>query len=265
LNTNGATPDRPTAAIIPVFNEQRTIADIVRRTARQVERIIVVDDGSTDGSCEAAGGSGVAILRQPENRGKGAALLRGIEYARNAGAVFVITLDADGQHPPECIPDLLRHADPDHIVIGSRVAGAQAIPTARLWANRTANFFISWAAGHWIEDTQCGFRIYPLRLFDGIRLRANRRSGFVFESEILIEACRNGFQVTPVAVPALYASVLQRPSHFRPVFDVSAIIIMVAGKLLARALCLPGLIRSQRERRRHRLNRPCIQTRDAAL
>lgn len=253
------------AAVIPVYNERLTIADIVRRTSRYVDQIIVVDDGSTDGSLETLDGLDVQILRSPGNHGKGEALLRGIEVARNAGAAFVITLDADGQHPPECVPDFLKNLDPDCIVVGARVAKAGTSPTARLRANRVANFFISWAAGHWIQDTQCGYRIYPVGVFDHIRPRNRRRSGFVFESEVLIEACRNGFRVIPVPIPALYASVLQRPSHFRPVFDIAAIVIMVAGKLITRGFFISGLIRCLRERRRHDRRRPCIRTPDTAL
>lgn len=252
-------------AVIPVFNEVRTIEDIVRRTARHLGRIIVVDDGSTDGSAEALAGLAVEILRLPGNRGKGEALLRGIEAARAAEADYVVTLDADGQHPPECLPDFLHALAPDRIAVGSRIPDPRSTPGARLRANRVANFFISWAAGHWIPDTQCGFRAYPVRVFDRIRLKHGRRSGFVFESEILIEACRNGFRVTPVPVPALYASVLQRPSHFRPVFDIAAIVIMVTGKLLARGFYPSGFLRARRERRTQHPAQPCIRTPDAAL
>jgi glycosyltransferase involved in cell wall biosynthesis len=254
------------AAVIPVFNEAKTIADIVRRAAAQVDRVIVVDDGSTDGSLDALAGLGVEIVRHPENRGKGAALLSGIERARARGAAYAITLDADGQHPPECIPDMLARTDPRTIVLGSRMADAGAMPIARLRANRTANFFISWAAGHWIDDTQCGFRVYPLSVFAAIRFRPHRRSGFVLESEVLIDACRAGYRVVPAAVPALYGPVLQRPSHFRPVFDIAAIVIMVTGKLAAWGFYPLGLIRSQRQRRaRRRAEETCIRKRDAAV
>ena len=256
---------KPIVAVIPVFNERDTIADIVRRTMSLVDRTIVVDDGSTDGSHLALDGLDVQLIRQPVNQGKGAAPLRGIDSARSIGAEFVVTLDADNQHPPECIPDLLRQADTAHIVIGSRAADAGRIPTVRLRANRTANFFISWACGHWIEDTQCGFRVYPTGVFDRIRLRRRRLSGFVFESEVLIEACRQGIRVTPVPIPALYAEVLQRPSHFRPVFDIAAIVIMVTGKLVVRAFFIPGLIRSQRERRGVSRERSCNRNQNRPL
>lgn len=260
-----ASPQSPVAAVIPVYNERATVADVVRRTLPFVDRVIVVDDGSTDDSARALDGLGIELIRQPVNGGKGAALMRGIEAAKAGGARFAVTLDADGQHPPEHIPDLLRQADDAHIVIGSRAADAARIPASRLFGNRAANFFISWACGHWIEDTQCGFRVYPLGLFDRLRLRRDRRSGFVFESEVLIEACRRGCRVTPVPVPALYAEVLQRPSHFRPFSDVTAIVIMVTLKLLARAFYPAGLLRAMRECRAASHAPSCIRQDDGPL
>jgi len=162
--------------------------------------------------------------------------------------------------------ELLARTDPQTIVLGSRMADAGAMPKARLRANRTANFFISWAAGQWIDDTQCGFRVYPLSVFAAVRLRPRRHSGFVMESEVLIEACRAGYRVVPAAVPALYGPVLQRPSHFRPVFDIAWIVIMVTGKLAAWGFYPPGLVRSQRQRRaRRRAEETCIRKRDAAV
>lgn len=262
MSTEPGSGAQPVAAIVPVFNEAKTITDIATRAAAHVDRVVIVDDGSTDGSAAALAGIAVETIRHPENRGKGAALLSGVARARALGAAFVVTLDADGQHPPECIPALLRGADSRTIVVGSRMGAAGSIPKARLRANRTASFFVSWAAGQWIDDTQCGFRVYPISLFDRVPLRPRRRSGFVMESEVLIEACRAGFRVVSVPVPALYADVLQRPSHFRPVYDIAAIVIMVTGKLVARAFYPAGLIRSQRQRR---AIESCIRNRDAAV
>ncbi len=236
------------AAVIPAFNEAGTIGQVVRRTVGLVERTIVVDDGSSDGTLARVEGLGVQVIRHDRNRGKGESLLTGIRAAEEAGCDYVVTLDADGQHPPECIPQLVTIADPKIIVLGSRTAASDAIPRVRYGANQTANFFISWAAGHWMSDTQCGFRVYPVGLFREVRLRRGRASGFVLESEVLIEACRAGYSVTAVPVPALYDSVLQRPSHFRPVRDTTATVGMVTWKILTWGLFPQGLLRAQRQR-----------------
>ncbi len=236
------------AAVIPAFDEAKTIADVVRRTIGLVERTIVVDDGSGDGTLACLEGLDVQTIRHDRNRGKGESLRSGIRAAEEAGCDYVVTLDADGQHPPECIPQLVAMADSKIIVLGSRTASNDAIPVVRYSANQAANFFISWAAGHWMSDTQCGFRVYPVGLFREVRLRQGRASGFVLESEVLIEACRAGYRVTAVPIPALYGSVLQRPSRFRPVRDTAATVGMVTWKILERGLCPRSLLRARRER-----------------
>ena len=236
------------AAVIPAYNEAKTIAGVVARTVGLVERTIVVDDGSNDGTLACVEGLGVQTLRHDRNLGKGESLLTGIRAAEEAGCDYVVTLDADGQHPPECIPQLVALADPKVIVLGSRTASGEAIPMVRYRANQTANFFISWAAGHWMPDTQCGFRVYPVALFRKVRLQRNRASGFVLESEVLIEACRAGYRVTAAPIPALYDSVLQRPSRFRPIRDTAATTMMVAWKILTRGFFPLGLLRARREK-----------------
>lgn len=238
----------PVSAVIPFYNEAKTVAGIVERVAKHVDHVVVVDDGSTDGSAETLSGLDVHMVRHPVNRGKGASLLSGIDAARQLGAKFVISVDADGQHSPEYIPELLKKAEAETLVVGAREPTTDPMPPVRRFANRTANFFISWASGCWIQDTQCGFRIYPVSVIDRVPLHRQRRSGFVMESEVLIEACRAGYSIASVPIPALYASVLQRPSHFRPGYDVTAIVFMVAAKLLSRAMYFPGLIRCQRQR-----------------
>lgn len=235
-------------ALIPAYNEARTIRDQLDRTLHFVGHVILVDDGSTDGTADLVNRPEVLVKRQPVNFGKGESLILGFQEARNAGYDFVMTLDADGQHRPEDIPRLLARASSDTIVVGSRMSQAHLIPKSRYRANQTANFFISWAAGQWIQDTQCGFRVYPIGLFDKIHLRRQRRSGFVTESEILIEASRAGYRVVTVPVPALYEAVLKRPSHFKPVRDIAAIVLMVTGKLLARWTYPSGLVRSWKQR-----------------
>lgn len=231
--------------VIPAYNEGATIRDVALRALAQCPRVVVVDDGSTDDTHAALAGLAVTVLRNPVNEGKAAALWRGMQHALREGADAVITLDGDGQHRPEDIPRLMEAASrlPACIVIGSRMAQAAAFPRKRLLANRTANFWISWASGYSIEDSQSGFRLYPAALLRDIELAHDHAHGFVFESEILIEAARRGIYSVPVAIEAIYARAA-RPSHFRSVIDVMRITRMVAWKLLSRGLYLQGFVRA---------------------
>ncbi len=236
------------AVVIPAYNEASTIADVVREAHRWVDRIVVVDDGSTDGTAAQLGGLPVRVLRHAQNAGKGASLWDGMRQARAHGASAVITLDADGQHRPEDIPRLLAAAadHPDGMIIAARLRHRERVPGARRFANAMADFWISWAAGCAIADTQSGFRLYPAALIDGLAGVARRSSGFVFESEALIEAAaRLGFRPVAVPVDALYPADT-RPSHYRPWADTARIVRMVAGKLLTRGMYPQGLFRSLR-------------------
>ena len=233
------------AAIIPAFNEARTIRDVVERTLREVPWLIVVDDGSTDGTSRMLEGLAVTLLRNERNSGKSASLARGMDHALGEGAEAVVTLDGDGQHRPEDIARLLaaHRNDPQALVIGSRLRDGANIPLGRYLANRFANFWIAWAAGQPIADSQSGFRVYPAALFREFIPLARHDSGFVFESEILIDAGRRGVRLVDVPITVIYPQRARR-SHFRPVLDIARIARMVAWKLVSRGLFLSGLIRS---------------------
>jgi glycosyltransferase involved in cell wall biosynthesis len=236
--------------VIPAYNEARTLADVVARARAAAPCVVVVDDGSTDGTAaiaaDLAARPGVKALRHARNLGKGAALLTGIRDALAAGARRIVTLDADGQHRPEDVAALVAAArrQPAAIVVGSRRAdGHRHAPRARYWANRTADFWISWAAGRRIEDTQSGFRLYPASVIRDLLARLGDRRGFVLESELLIEAGRAEVAITAVPIPALYGTVTQRASHFRPLRDIPPIVAMVAAKLVRSGLYPRGLWR----------------------
>jgi len=235
----------PIAAVIPAFNEARTIRDVAERVWRQIPFVVVVDDGSTDGTGAALVGLPVTLLRNDANRGKAVSLARGAEYALAQGAGAILTLDGDGQHCPEDIPRLVavHEQNPGALVIGSRLHDRDRIPRDRYLANRFANFWIAWAAGEPVADSQSGFRIYPASLLRAFRPRRDRASGFVFESEILIEAGRRGVRILDVPVATVYPERARR-SYFRPVLDIARITRMVAWKLLSRGLYLSGLIKS---------------------
>ena len=235
------------AAVIPAYNEVATIGDVAERTLALLRSVIVVDDGSTDGTAAALASLPVTLVRNPRNLGKAASLWRGIALALAEGVAAVVTLDADGQHRPEDIPRLLEahRRDPAALVIGARLHDNSGIPSERYYANRFANFWIAWAAGQRMKDSQSGFRAYPASLLRALPARMGRAAGFVFESEVLIEAGRRGTRLEWVPIPAIYEA-RGRPSHFRPIVDVALITRMVAWKLLSRGFYLPGLIRSLR-------------------
>jgi glycosyltransferase involved in cell wall biosynthesis len=241
------------AVVIPAYNEAATIRGVAARALSQIATVIVVDDGSTDGTTHALENLPVILLRNSENCGKAASLWLGSQEAVRRGARFIVTLDGDGQHSPEDIPKLVSaHASAgESIIIGSRLHAKAEIPPLRYWANRTANFWISWAAGCPIEDTQSGFRIYPCRLITKTNLRHDHAHSFVFESEILIEAQRLAVGIVCVPVNVSYTQ-LPRRSHFRPVMDIARIVRMVGGKLLTRGLNPGGLLRIVQHRLRRK-------------
>lgn len=233
------------AVVIPAYNEANTIREVVEHALQQCSQVIVVDDGSQDGTAQALAGLPITLLHNAQNQGKAASLWRGMQHGLKRGVDGVVTLDGDGQHDPRDIPRVLQVAQrfPAHIVIGARLHEKANIPKRRYYANRFANFWIAWAAGYPIADSQSGFRYYPAALLRQVHPAHARQHSFVFESEILIAGGRLGYQSVAVPIAAVYPE-NARPSHFRPVLDILRITRMVAWKLISRGLFLGGLLRS---------------------
>jgi glycosyltransferase involved in cell wall biosynthesis len=231
--------------VIPAYNEAATIRDVASRVLRQNTQVIVVDDGCTDGTADLLVGLAVIVLKNPANCGKAASLWRGFQHALGAGACGVVTLDGDGQHEPEDIPRLLAEAasHPNYVIIGARRRDQRRATFWRYVANRVADFWISWAAGHLFEDSQSGFRVYPASLLRKVKIKHGKARSFVFESEILIEATRLGYRSLPVPIEALRRPGARR-SYFRPVLDIARITRMVGWKLISRGMFPIGLYRS---------------------
>lgn len=241
-------PRKPNSSywvVIPAYNEAETVRNVAMRARQQVTRVVVVDDGSSDGTAQMLAGLDVTVLHNQTNLGKAGSLARGFAYALGQGAVGVITLDADGQHAPEEISSFINASimNPDAFLIGARRRDQRKASFLRYLANRIADFWVGCAAGQLIEDSQSGFRLYPAQLLREVTILHNRNRSFVYESEIVIEAARRGFACRNVAV-----SVTRRagpsPSHFRPIVDIARITRMVAWKLISKRMCLSGLYRS---------------------
>lgn len=254
-------PEKNAIAIIPAYNEAGTIRSVASRTLRYVDCVVVVDDGSTDLTAAALRELPVTVLRHPRNLGKAAAIRRGMQYAVAQGSGAIITLDGDGQHDPADIPTLLamHRRDPHAIVIAARRRHRHNIPRLRALAQRIADGWISLAAGCAVEDSQSGFRLYPVSAWTAAGWPCDPASGFVFESEILIEAGRSGIPIRSVPVSAIYGRHL-RQSHFQSGRDIAAITRMVAGKLLADWLRLSAA----RLRRRRTDSKACPSPDEAA-
>jgi glycosyltransferase involved in cell wall biosynthesis len=222
-----------------------TVGDVAVRARRYCPNVIVVDDGSTDGTGKALAGLDITLLVNEKSEGKAHSLWRGFQHALAHGASAVVTLDADGQHAPEEIPLFMTMTakDPDAFLIGARRCEQRKRSPWRFVANRVADFWISWAAGRPIEDSQSGFRLYPAGLLRTLTAKHGRQRSFVFESEVLIEAGRRGVRCRHVPIQVAQRTGLRR-SHFRPVSDIARITAMVGMKLLARGLYPQGLYRS---------------------
>lgn len=232
-----------TTALVPAHNEALTIYDIVAGVRTRVDRVIVIDDGSTDGTAELLAEMDVTVVRHETNAGKGHRLHEGLELAFSEGADQVLTLDADGQHDPASIDAFLNAAatNPGNLIIGDRFAQKARMPFHRALANSFGSFFISWACVQKIRDAQCGMRLYPSRFQRDVCIPANQIERFKFETAALMYAAKAGIQFTMVPIDARYEGFVHRPSHFAPVGDFFQIFGLVTKFLFAHGLQLRGL------------------------
>ena len=188
--------------MIPCLDEARGIAGVVRGLAGTVAEVLVVDDGSADGTADVARAAGARVLRNPVSQGKGAALAQGWAAAAASGAEWVLLLDGDGQHDPADAPSLLAAAEAGaDLVVGNRMPGSAAMPWLRRATNRWMSRRISRLAGVEVPDSQCGFRLARLSALLGLRLRTQ---GFEIESEMTVAFGRAGFRVASVPIRVRY-------------------------------------------------------------
>ena len=210
--------------VIPAHNVEGPLVGVLRGARKWVEDILVVDDGSTDRTREAALAQGAQVLSFPSNGGKGRALKTGFGYYLDRGVEVIITMDGDGQHDPVCLPALIEeyHQREAQVVIGSRLEDRERIPKIRYYPNLIGTYCLSWATGQYVPDSQSGFRLYQA---EGLRELPLKADGFALETEVLIRLAKKGAVIASIAIPALYPG--GAPSHYRPVADTYQISIMV--------------------------------------
>jgi glycosyltransferase involved in cell wall biosynthesis len=235
-----------TYVVIPAFNEAKTIRAVVDAVlACDVDRVIVVDDGSSDGTAAQLRDLDLEIHGHAANLGKGFALASGMQRALGLGAARVVTLDADGQHSAADIHRLEQAArhNPNAVVIAARLRARERAPVVRRFANDVADFWISWACGRRVPDSQSGFRLYPAAMLRQLGTRPRPNEGFAFETAVLIDAVDAGADIVGVPVESRYPA-CRRASYYRPWRDTWSIVRLVGGRLLRRGMHTAGLRRT---------------------
>ena len=215
------------AAVIPAFNEEKHIGDVVRRTRAKLDHVLVVDDGSKDATAAEARTAGGEVIVHPQNRGKGESIKTGLRHwlaavpnafgggGQDRQSEWVLILDADAQHRPEEIDrffDVASQSDAK-MFIGNRMNDLSGMPLLRRIVNRYMSKRISRVCGQKIPDTQCGFRMLHRQLVPDVLGGADR---FDYETEMLILASRKGCRIESVPITTVYSDEV---SSIHPVRD----------------------------------------------
>ncbi len=205
------------AIIIPVYNHGTRISDVVQKVVVLGFPVFVVNDGSTDNTAEMLDGlAGVTVLTHEENRGKGAAIRTGFKAVCKTND-WAVTIDADGQHKPEDVENLLQavlNTTLRPIVVGNRQGmEGEHVPWTSRYGRKFSNFWVFVSGGPWVDDSQSGFRLYPLPESLDLEVKSRR---FQFEVEVLVKAHQGGIPVVEAPVQVVYQKGAERISHFHP-------------------------------------------------
>lgn len=218
-------------ALVPAYNEVASIAAVVRGAAANVADVLVVDDGSTDGTGDAAREAGAEVMRLDRNGGKGTAIRAGLSRVLRSDATHVLFMDGDLQHRPSEIPGLLAEAAATGaaMVIGERVFVREEMPASRYWANVIGSWALATLMGVDLKDTQSGFRVVRTDVLRQLSLEA---TGYEFETELVVKLARRGARIARVPIKAVYGG---ESSKIRPVRDTTRnVVLALAYRFLRR-------------------------------
>ncbi len=218
--------DLKVCVLIPTYNNGNTIAQVVDDVKKHTGNIIVVNDGSTDGTEKILEKiSGIDVIGYAKNVGKGYAIRQGFRRALELGYDYAITIDADGQHfaddLPKFIDTLQEH--PDSLIIGSRNIEADGMPGKNTFANKFSNFWFKFETGLSLPDTQSGYRLYPVKFYRNTKFYTKK---YEFEIEVLVRSAWRDIPVLPIPVKVYYPPEEERVTHFRPFQDFSRISVL---------------------------------------
>ncbi len=212
--------------LIPTYNNAVTIRQVVTDVLQYSEDVFVINDGSTDDTLEILRSiPGIRVVSYSQNKGKGNALKTGIKTALEAGFRYAITIDSDGQHFTK---DVLLFVEkikenPDSFIVGCRNLEQENMPGKNTFANKFSNFWFKLETGINLEDTQCGFRLYPIKNLEKMHFLTGR---YEFELEVLVRAAWKGIPLIPQQIKVYYAPKEERVSHFRPLRDFTRISLL---------------------------------------
>ncbi|MET3025418.1 DUF2062 domain-containing protein [Flavobacterium sp. UW10123] len=210
--------------IVPTYNNQKTLKKVLDSILDFTTNVIIINDGSTDSTAEILKSySQLTQIHHPKNLGKGRALRNGFRKALELDFEYAITIDSDGQHFAADIPVFLEaiQDEPNALLIGSRNMTQENVPKKSSFGNKFSNFWFKFETGIKLDDTQSGFRLYPLRLLPK-RFYTNK---FEFEIEVIVRAAWKGIVVKNIPIQVLYDPA-ERVSHFRPFQDFTRISIL---------------------------------------
>ncbi len=241
---------RGICVIIPTYNNEATLRGVLQDVMTYCADVIVVNDGSTDGTQAILSDiPGITTLTYAKNRGKGYALKYGLMEAKALGFAYAITMDADGQHYAKEIPAFMdaniKH--PGTIVMGNRNLSGADRTAGSSFANKFSNFWLFVQTGHWLSDTQTGYRLYPLRKLYGLGFVTSR---YEAELELLVFALWRGVEIKSIPIDVFYPPREQRVSHFRPYADflrisvLNTVLCFLAVVYALPLFCLRTIIRS---------------------
>jgi len=216
-----------TCVVMPTYNEAKEIGRIIKKVLAQGLEVVIIDDGSPDNTSQVAANNGAIVLKNQNNEGKGASLIKGFDYAMKNNFDTVITMDGDGQHLAEDIPLFLQAAkcSDSAIFIGNRMLKTKSMPWLRLLTNKFMSWLISEIIKQEVPDSQCGFRLIKKELLKKLKLTTSR---YETESEILIDAARLGFKIESVPIKTVYSG---EKSRIKPFSDALRFIKFLVKEL----------------------------------
>ncbi|MDM8158657.1 DUF2062 domain-containing protein [Labilibaculum sp. K2S] len=227
MSVNNLFKDLKVCVIIPSYNNDRTLADVIDRVLLHTSNVIVVNDGATDStdSILKSYQSSLEIVTHSKNKGKGCALRNGFKRALELGYEYAITIDSDGQHFPEDLPKLIQRLkeEPNSLIIGARNMSQKDVPGGSSFGNRFSNFWFLVETGIRLPDTQSGYRVYPIKKLAELTFYCTK---FEYETEVPVRASWAGIPVLSEPVQIKYDKGEDRVTHFRPFKDFFRISVL---------------------------------------